>query len=85
MIISKELKKRGFTLEQYEQFEENIEATGNAIIQNIKHLGIEGNGMYYDINIILTEATEEIMFYAIIQNLKTKGVEFINNNKEFRY
>lgn len=85
MDMSSYCYNKGMTFGEYENFKSNINSTGDAIIQIIKENYKTGTGMYYDIAEILNQDGDKMVNGFIIQNLKSKGVEFYDNNTLWRY
>lgn len=85
MDMSSYCYNKGMTFGEYEQFKNNIDSTGDAILQCIKEKYKTGTGMYYDIAEILNQDGDKMINGFIIQNLKSKGVEFYDNNTLWRY
>lgn len=86
MTISNYCKNQKMTLEQYKQFQQNIKNTASAIIQLIEQNYIIDNGVYHDTTELFpyNPNTNEQVELFIIQELKQQGVEFYNNNTEWR-
>ena len=78
-------KNKGFTLDQYNQFKTNINATAQAILDTIKLNYVTDTGMYYDTNSIINFESNNDTKGFIIQALKKLDVEFRENNSLWRY
>lgn len=72
--------KRGMTIEEYKQFEENIKSTAKAIRSQLSYNG----GLYYNTNNLFNNSYDEIVKCFIIDELKLLGIEFFKNNTEYR-
>lgn len=79
MTIAKYCKERGFSKDEYNNFKNNIEETAKTIKNNLKYCG----GMYYATSNILHYSDSDIKHF-IIQELKNLGIEFRNNDEEYR-
>ena len=79
MTIAKYCKEKGFSKDEYNNFKNNIEKTAKTIRSNLKYRG----GMYYSTSDILHYIDSDIKYF-IIQELKKLGVEFRNNDEEYR-
>lgn len=88
MTLSNYAYNKKMTLAQYELLESNINNASDAIIQNIKNLHPTDTGIYYPVNEIIKvnadNSNSDLVPY-IIQSLKSKGVEFYDNNTLYRY
>lgn len=80
MNMAKYCKNKGMTLEQYETFKSNIEATAQAIKANTSYT----HGMYYPVNDIISFMSDADIKGFIIQELKKLGFEFIENYTLYR-
>ena len=79
-------KKSGMNYEQFQTFESNIKKAAEATILCIKQNYKTDNGVYHDINEIFPyNGTETETYHYILQEMKKLGVEFIENNKYWRY
>lgn len=76
--------EKGMELEQFEQYEKNIEAAAIAILQCVKSNYIVDNGVYYNTSEIINYQSDKIQAQFIIQELKKQGFEFIENGKKWR-
>ena len=79
MTIAKYCKEKGFNKCEYNNFKNNIKETAKTIRNNLKYRG----GMYYNTSDILHYINSDIKYF-IIQELKKLGVEFRNNDEEYR-
>ena len=77
--------KKGMTLEQYKNYEQNIANAAQAIITFIKQNYKTNTGVYYPVNDILNYGGDLITKSFIIQALKKLGMEFYDNNNLWRY
>lgn len=84
MTLSAYCHKKGFTLEQFKTLESNIDAITTALITGIPN-SKKDNGMYYPINELLPYNTNEELKPFYIASLKSKGIEFYDNNSLWRY
>ena len=85
MNMSNYCKSEGMNFEQYEQYETNIKTVAQAIYSLAKSMHKTDTGVYYPVNEILTYTgihTPQEGF--IINELKSLGMEFYNNNTEWR-
>lgn len=80
MSLCKYCKDQGMTLEQYRNFEQNLESTAQAIKSQLHYNG----GMYYPIAEILPHNTNEDIESFLIQELKKLGIEFFDNDTLYR-
>jgi len=85
MNIASYCHKIGMDLKQYETFESNIKSTASAILQNIKSLHKPDTGIYYSVNELFNIESDAIIKGFLIQELKTLGVEFYDNNTLYRF
>jgi hypothetical protein len=85
MTISNFCHSQGMTIDQYKQYEANIKTTAQALFQLAKTLHKTDTGVYYSVNEILTyTGIHTIQEQFIINELKLLGMEFYNNNTEWR-
>jgi len=77
--------EKGMDIGQYECYERNINIIADSIIELIKQNYHIGNGIYHEINEIINPIGDKIQIGFIIQSLKSKGVEFFDNNTLWRY
>jgi hypothetical protein len=85
MTIANYCKSQNMTLAQYEQYTSNIKIIASTIYSLAKTLHKTDTGIYHPINEILTYTgihTQQEQF--IINELKQLGMEFYNNNTEWR-
>lgn len=78
--------KKGMTMEQYKQFETNINNIASAIYENSKTIHKHDTGIYYPINDILNTVngiTETV--YFIMDALKKLHMEFITEDNCIYY
>jgi hypothetical protein len=85
MTLSQYAHKKGYTLEQYEQLQQNIKSIADAIIQYIKQLHKIDTGVYYPIEEIIHYMADADIKSFLIYELKKLGVEFYDNNTLYRY
>ena len=84
MTLSSYCHKKGMTLEQYETLKQNIDNITTALIQQIPD-SKKNHGMYYPINELLPYNTNTELKPFYIASLKSKGIEFYDNNQYWRY
>ncbi|EKS4345211.1 hypothetical protein QB607_003215 [Clostridium botulinum] len=80
MDLCKYCKEKNFTKEEYISFKNNIKATANDIRSNLKYRG----GMYYNTSNLLKNTYNDDIKHFVIQELKTLGIEFIDNDNLYR-
>lgn len=80
MTICQYCKNKGFNKEEYKTFKNNINEIAKAIRLQLKYCG----GMYYSTNNIIKWNADSNIKYFIIQELKKLGLEFRNNDTEYR-
>lgn len=80
MNMCKYCKDAGMTLEEYKQFEKNINEKAKAIRSQLTYNG----GMYYNVDDLFESNINEDMKYFIIQELKELDIEFFKNNSLYR-
>jgi hypothetical protein len=85
MTIANYCYKKGMTLNEFKTFQSNIKESGKAILQLIKQNYKTGNGLYHSINELFSPVSDETVVLFQIQELKNLGVEFYNNNTEWRF
>lgn len=68
------------SMEEYENFKNNIESTAKVIFSSLKYQG----GMYYPVNEILKYDSDLDMKQFIINELKNLGIEFFNDCTMYR-
>jgi len=86
MNIASYCKDQGMDINGYNNYKANIKNAAIAIVQLIKQNYKIDTGIYYDTTAILGLEylwTDSTLF--IIQELKKLEVEFIDNNKLWRY
>lgn len=83
MTLSNYCYKKGFTLDQYETLKSNITSICTAIISQIPQ-NKKGHGMYYDVIELLPYNMDAELRPFYIMGLKAQGVEFYNDNSEWR-
>lgn len=80
MSIAKYCKEKGMNKDEYKQFTYNIKATAEAMRSTLKYNG----GMYYKVSELFKYNANDDMKHFLIQELKTLGIEFFNDNTEYR-
>jgi hypothetical protein len=80
MSIAKYCKEKGMSKEEYKQFTYNIKEVAKAIRSTLSYKG----GMYYKVSDLFNWNADADMKHFIIQELKNLGIEFFNDNIEYR-
>lgn len=80
MSIAKYCKEKGMSKEDYKQFVSNIKEVAKSIRSQLTYKG----GMYYNVSDLFNWNSDENMKHFIIQELKTLGIEFFDNEQLYR-
>lgn len=86
MNIAHYCHEKGMTLEQYKQFEANINSTASVIYKNSETIHKHDTGVYWPINNIMNTVNGITQTgYFIIDALKKLGMEFITEDNCIYY
>lgn len=85
MTLSQYAHKKGYSLEQYEQLQQNIKTLADVTLNKIKQLHKTDTGVYYPIDEIIHPLADINTKAFLIMELKKSGVEFYDNNTLYRY
>jgi hypothetical protein len=86
MNMANYCKQKGMNLEQYKQFETNVNSAASAIYKNSEAIHKHGTGVYWPVNDIMDTVngiTET--GYFIMDSLKRLGMEFITEENCIYY
>lgn len=85
MNIATYCKDKGMNLQEFQDYKAEIQREAKEILENIKNNYPVDTGMYFETTEIIDNELGDIRTLFIIQELKKLEVEFMENNKLFRF